>query len=41
MAVYRAMRITFINLLRKPVTVHYPEKPRGYTDRYRGLLALT
>jgi NADH-quinone oxidoreductase subunit I len=41
MAVYRAMRITFINFLRKPITVHYPEKPRAYPDRYRGLLALT
>ena len=40
-AVLRAMRITGINLLRKPVTVHYPEKPRTYPDRYRGLLALT
>ncbi len=40
-AVLRAMRITGLNLLRKPVTVHYPEKPRVYPDRYRGLLALT
>lgn len=40
-AVFRAMRITFINFLRKPVTVHYPNKPRAYPDRYRGLLALT
>lgn len=40
-AVTRAMRITLINLFRKPVTVHYPEKPRAYPDRYRGLLALT
>lgn len=40
-AVFRAMRITLINLFRKPVTVHYPEKPRPYPDRYRGLLALT
>jgi NADH-quinone oxidoreductase subunit I len=40
-AVYRAMRVTFVNLLRKPVTVHYPDKPRKYPDRFRGLLALT
>lgn len=40
-AVIRAMRITGLNLFRKPVTVHYPEKPRTYPDRYRGLLALT
>lgn len=40
-AVVRAMRITGLNLFRKPVTVHYPEKPRVYPDRYRGLLALT
>lgn len=40
-AVFRAMRISGRNLLRKPVTVHYPEKPRAYPDRYRGLLALT
>jgi NADH-quinone oxidoreductase subunit I len=39
-AVLRAMRVTFINLLRKPVTVHYPDKTRVYPDRYRGLLAL-
>ena len=35
-----AMRITFRNLFRKPVTVHYPDKTRVYPDRYRGLLAL-
>jgi NADH-quinone oxidoreductase subunit I len=40
-AVIRAMRMTALNFLRKPVTVHYPEKPRAYPDRYRGLLALT
>jgi len=40
-AVYRAMRITLINLFRKPVTVHYPTVERKYPDRYRGLLALT
>jgi NADH-quinone oxidoreductase subunit I len=39
-AVLRAMRVTFVNLFRKPVTVHYPDKTRGYPDRYRGLLAL-
>ena len=41
MSVLRAMRVTFINLFRKPVTVHYPDVARRYPDRYRGLLALT
>jgi NADH-quinone oxidoreductase subunit I len=40
LAVWRAMRVTLVNLFRKPVTVHYPEKPRTYPSRYRGLLAL-
>jgi NADH-quinone oxidoreductase subunit I len=40
-AVGRAMRITLINLFRRPVTVHYPDVKRQYPDRYRGLLALT
>jgi NADH-quinone oxidoreductase subunit I len=40
-AVLRAMRVTFINLLRKPVTVHYPDVTRAYPDRFRGVLALT
>ena len=39
-AVFRAMRMTFINFFRKPVTVHYPDVQRAYPDRYRGLLAL-
>jgi NADH-quinone oxidoreductase subunit I len=39
-AVLRAMQTTFINLFRKPVTVHYPDVQRAYPDRYRGLLAL-
>jgi NADH-quinone oxidoreductase subunit I len=39
-AVLRAMRVTFLNFLRKPVTVHYPDRTRVYPDRYRGLLAL-
>jgi NADH-quinone oxidoreductase subunit I len=39
-AVLAGMRVTLRNLFRKPVTVHYPEKPRPYPDRYRGLLAL-
>ena len=34
------MRVTLLNLFRKPVTVHYPDKTRAYPDRYRGLLAL-
>jgi NADH-quinone oxidoreductase subunit I len=40
MSVLRAMRVTLLNLIRKPVTVHYPDKTRNYPDRYRGLLAL-
>jgi len=40
-AVPRAMKVTFINFFRRPVTVHYPDKTRNYPDRYRGLLALT
>ena len=39
-AVLRAMRVTLVNLFRKPVTVHYPDTARAYPDRYRGLLAL-
>jgi NADH-quinone oxidoreductase subunit I len=39
-AVIRAMRMTLVNFLRKPVTVHYPDVERKYPDRYRGLLAL-
>src|SRR5687768_17151543 len=35
------MRVSFVNLFRKPVTVHYPNRPRVYPDRFRGLLALT
>jgi NADH-quinone oxidoreductase subunit I len=41
LSVLRAMRVTFLNLFRKPVTVHYPDVTRPYPDRYRGLLALT
>jgi NADH-quinone oxidoreductase subunit I len=40
-AVGRAMKVTLVNLFRKPVTVHYPDVTRAYPDRYRGLLALT
>ena len=40
-AVARAMKVTLVNLIRRPVTVHYPDKVRAYPDRYRGLLALT
>ena len=39
-AVARAMRVTLINLFRKPVTVHYPDVKRAYPDRFRGVLAL-
>jgi len=41
MAVARAMRVTLVNLFRRPITVHYPDVERAYPDRYRGLLALT
>ena len=40
MAVVHGMRITLINMFRKPVTVHYPTVARPVTDRFRGLLAL-
>jgi NADH-quinone oxidoreductase subunit I len=40
-AVRRAMGVTLLNFLRKPVTVHYPEVKRVYPDRFRGVLALT
>ena len=39
-AVRRALGITFLNFVRKPVTVHYPEVKRVYPDRFRGILAL-
>ena len=41
MAVVHGMRITLVNMFRKPVTVHYPTVERPVTDRFRGLLALT
>src|SRR6476646_7970529 len=41
MAVVHGMRITAVNMFRKPVTVHYPTVERKYPDRFRGLLALT
>jgi NADH-quinone oxidoreductase subunit I len=37
----QALSVTFRNLLRKPVTVHYPDVTRPYPDRFRGVLALT
>ena len=40
-AVGRAMGNTFLNFIRKPVTVNYPTVKRQYPDRFRGLLALT
>jgi NADH-quinone oxidoreductase subunit I len=39
-AVAQAMRMTLLNLFRKPITVHYPTTTREYPNRYRGLLAL-
>jgi len=41
LAVGRAMGVTLRNLLRRPVTVMYPDTPRPYPDRFRGVLALT
>jgi NADH-quinone oxidoreductase subunit I len=40
-AVGRAMKVTLVNLIRRPITVHYPDVTRNYPDRYRGVLALT
>jgi NADH-quinone oxidoreductase subunit I len=40
-AVGRAMRVTLVNLFRKPVTVQYPTVKREFPDRFRGILALT
>ena len=40
-AVGKAMRVTFVNLFRAPVTVQYPTVKREYPDRFRGVLALT
>jgi len=40
-AVRRAMGVTLVNFIRKPVTLHYPEVKRVYPDRFRGVLALT
>ena len=40
-AVGRAMGMTFLNFIRKPVTVNYPTVKRQYPERFRGLLALT
>jgi NADH-quinone oxidoreductase subunit I len=39
-AVGRAMGVTLRNLFRKPVTIMYPDTPRPYPDRFRGVLAL-
>ena len=39
-AIGRAMSVTLRNLFRKPVTVRYPDVPRPYPDRLRGILAL-
>jgi NADH-quinone oxidoreductase chain I len=35
------MGVTLRNLFRPPVTVMYPDRPRPYPDRFRGVLALT
>jgi NADH-quinone oxidoreductase subunit I len=41
MALVHGLRITALNMFRKPVTVHYPTVERPYPNRFRGLLALT
>jgi len=41
LAVGRAMGVTLRNLFRRPVTLMYPDTPRQYPDRFRGVLALT
>jgi NADH-quinone oxidoreductase subunit I len=40
-SVGRAMAVTLVNFIRRPITVHYPDVERAYPDRYRGVLALT
>jgi NADH-quinone oxidoreductase subunit I len=40
-ALVQGMRITLVNMFRKPVTVHYPTVSRTFPNRFRGLLALT
>ena len=40
-AVGRTMGATLRNLLRRPVTIQYPDVMRAYPDRFRGVLALT
>ena len=37
-AVGRAMGVTLVNLIRRPITVHYPDVERVYPDRFRGVL---
>ena len=36
-----ALGVTLRNLVRRPVTIHYPRVTRPYPDRFRGVLALT
>jgi len=40
-AVASAMGVTLKNLMRKPVTIQYPDVTREFPDRFRGILALT
>ena len=40
-AVGRAMKVTLVNFVRRPITVQYPDVERVYPDRFRGVLALT
>jgi NADH-quinone oxidoreductase chain I len=40
-AIARTMGVTLRNLIRPPVTIHYPDVKRVYPDRFRGVLALT
>jgi NADH-quinone oxidoreductase subunit I len=41
LTVGRALGVTLRNLLRRPVTIHYPDETRAYPERFRGFLALT
>src|SRR6202161_3493876 len=40
MALAKGFRVTFANMLRKPVTENYPEEPVHFQARYRGIHVL-
>jgi NADH-quinone oxidoreductase subunit I len=39
-ALAKGFRVTFRNMLRKPVTEHYPDAPVNFMPRYRGIHVL-